>query len=135
MPACSKLAVEACVAARCDFRGGFRECAEGAWALAAGVVARTIADIEPQHLPTVNQRRACQHEQGDKSDLMRVRNCAIDNLHQNHYPLKDPEPIAVNQFIDRRARLAAALGEVEVDAFALEPGYTFQYYGNISQTD
>ena len=41
----------------------------------------------------------------------------------------------MQEFIHRRDRLALALVEAGVDAFCVEPGYTFQYYANISQVD
>ena len=37
--------------------------------------------------------------------------------------------------MNRRQRLAEALVKEGVDAFVVEPGYTFQYYANISQKD
>jgi Xaa-Pro aminopeptidase len=49
--------------------------------------------------------------------------------------LKPAFPIPIAEFIERRKNLAKALLKEEIDAFILEPGYTFQYYGNISQTD
>ncbi|KAI6357705.1 hypothetical protein MCOR32_009688 [Pyricularia oryzae] len=66
--------------------------------------------------------------------LERVQKCAIKNLHRNTSFL-DVEPIKADEFIERRDRLAKALVADGVDAFVLEPGYTFQYYGNISQQD
>lgn len=36
---------------------------------------------------------------------------------------------------DRPARALVATPSNIVDAFVLEPGYTFQYYANVSQTD
>lgn len=49
--------------------------------------------------------------------------------------MKDARPIEAQEFLDRRDNLARALHVSGVDAFVLEPGYTFQYYGNISQPD
>jgi Xaa-Pro aminopeptidase len=37
--------------------------------------------------------------------------------------------------VERRDNLAAALVQDGIDAFIVEPGYTFQYYANISQKD
>lgn len=66
--------------------------------------------------------------------VRRVQKCAISNLHAN-LSFLDVSPIAPAEFIARRDNLARALHAEGVDAFALEPGYTFQYYGNISQQD
>ncbi|GME47196.1 xaa-pro dipeptidase [Neofusicoccum parvum] len=66
--------------------------------------------------------------------VSRVQKCAIRNLHAN-LSFLDAPPIASAEFIARRDNLARALHAEGVDAFALEPGYTFQYYGNISQQD
>jgi Xaa-Pro aminopeptidase len=70
-----------------------------------------------------------------KPDIAAVQKCTISNLQDKTYFLDHAIPIKAEEFIRRRDRLAVALHESEVDAFALEPGYTFQYYGNISQTD
>ncbi|KAJ0164768.1 putative peptidase C18A7.01 [Colletotrichum tanaceti] len=64
-----------------------------------------------------------------------AKQCTISNLHSNLSFLDPAVPIAAEEFLERRDRLARALVESKVDAFVLEPGYTFQYYGNISQTD
>ncbi|TLD30546.1 hypothetical protein PspLS_01841 [Pyricularia sp. CBS 133598] len=66
--------------------------------------------------------------------LERVQKCAIRNLHRNTSFLH-VKPIKADEFIERRDRLAKALVADGVDAFVLEPGYTFQYYANISQQD
>jgi Xaa-Pro aminopeptidase len=44
-------------------------------------------------------------------------------------------PISTSEFIARRNTLGKALYAEGLDAFVLEPGYTSQYYGNISQKD
>ncbi|KUI54544.1 hypothetical protein VP1G_01959 [Cytospora mali] len=65
----------------------------------------------------------------------KVQKCAIDNLHEDLYFLEPAKPITPEEFISRHDRLAKALAASGIDAFVLEPGYTFQYYGNISQVD
>lgn len=65
----------------------------------------------------------------------KVQKCAIDNLHKDLSFLDAAKPITAAEFIDRRDRLAQALAASDIDAFVLEPGYTFQYYGNTSQVD
>ncbi|KAI1339420.1 Creatinase/aminopeptidase [Xylariaceae sp. FL0016] len=72
---------------------------------------------------------------GSKPDVARVQQCAIDNLHADLSFLDSAVPIEAEEFLERRDRLARALVASDVDAFVLEPGYTFQYYGNISQVD
>lgn len=59
--------------------------------------------------------------------LSKVQQCAIDNLHTDLSFLDTAKPITSDEFIERRDRLAKALAASNVDAFALEPGYTFQY--------
>jgi Xaa-Pro aminopeptidase len=44
-------------------------------------------------------------------------------------------PLPVDEFVQRRNNLARALFADQVDAFIVEPGYTFQYYANISQKE
>ena len=62
--------------------------------------------------------------------------CAIGNLLSTGLPFLDRvSPIDATEFQLRRDRLAEALVAENVDAFVVEPGYTFKYYGNISQLD
>ncbi|TGJ79802.1 hypothetical protein E0Z10_g8958 [Xylaria hypoxylon] len=64
-----------------------------------------------------------------------IRKCATDNLDADLSFLDSAKPIHTDEFFERRERLARALVASNADAFILEPGYTSQYYGNISQTD
>lgn len=66
-----------------------------------------------------------------------VQKCAIDKLHEDLSFLDGAAPIAADEFLARRDRLAQALvaSTPAVDAFVLEPGYAFQYYANTSQAD
>ncbi|GAW23898.1 hypothetical protein ANO14919_134750 [Xylariales sp. No.14919] len=64
-----------------------------------------------------------------------IRKCAFDNLRDDLSFLDAAKPIRTDEFLERRGRLARALVASNADAFILEPGYTSQYYGNISQTD
>lgn len=57
----------------------------------------------------------------------KAQRCAIDNLHRDLSFLDRAKPISAEEFVGRRDRLAQALAASEVDAFVLEPGYTFQY--------
>ncbi|KAI0205310.1 peptidase M24, structural domain-containing protein [Astrocystis sublimbata] len=67
--------------------------------------------------------------------LETVRKCATDNVHDDLSFLYVAKPIRAHEFLERRDRLARALVASDADAFVLEPGYAFQYYGNVSQTD
>ncbi|KAI0431897.1 peptidase M24, structural domain-containing protein [Xylaria sp. FL1042] len=67
--------------------------------------------------------------------LKEIEKCATDNLHADLSFLDLAKPIHTDEFLERRERLARALVASNADAFVLEPGYTFQYYGNISQAD
>ncbi|KAI1870283.1 uncharacterized protein JN550_005211 [Neoarthrinium moseri] len=68
-------------------------------------------------------------------NVAKVQQCSIENLHADLSFLDAARPISSDEFLQRRDRLAQALYTNKVDAFVLEPGYTFQYYGNISQYD
>lgn len=57
----------------------------------------------------------------------KAQKCAIDNLHKDTSFLNPAKPITAEEFVGRRDRLAQALAASEIDAFVLEPGYTFQY--------
>ncbi|GAB7355819.1 hypothetical protein MBLNU459_g6490t1 [Dothideomycetes sp. NU459] len=87
------------------------------------VTARSSTSIIIQHL----LRRPSQFD--------RVQQCSIENFHKDTYFLDNAVPITAEEFIGRRDNLAKALHVSNVDAFVLEPGYTFQYYANISQPD
>ncbi|UNI22738.1 hypothetical protein JDV02_008601 [Purpureocillium takamizusanense] len=67
--------------------------------------------------------------------LKNIQKCSIDTLHKDLSFLDNARPIQAAEFIQRRDRLARALDQNGVDAFVLEPGFTFQYYGNVSQPD
>lgn len=63
---------------------------------------------------------------GETSVVEKVQKCAISNLHDDLSFLDPAKPITVDEFIDRHDRLAHALAASDIDAFVLEPGYTFQ---------
>lgn len=68
--------------------------------------------------------------------LDEFQQCAIRNLLDTGLPfLEKASPITVLDFQDRRDRLAEALVAEDIDAFVVEPGYTFKYYGNVSQPE
>jgi hypothetical protein len=61
---------------------------------------------------------------------------AIRNLLDTGLPfLENASPITVQDFQERRDRLAEALVAEDTDDFVVEPGYTFKYYGNVSQPE
>ncbi|KAL6890693.1 peptidase M24, structural domain-containing protein [Trichoderma evansii] len=70
-----------------------------------------------------------------RPNVAKVQKCSIDNFKSDLSFLDNAQPIQADEFLQRRDRLAQALARNKVDAFVLEPGYTFQYYGNISQVD
>jgi Xaa-Pro aminopeptidase len=69
------------------------------------------------------------------SPFAKSQKCSIKNFHNDLSFLHDVNPISTSEFIARRDKLGKALHAEGLDAFILEPGYTFQYYGNISQRD
>lgn len=70
------------------------------------------------------------------SKLEAFQQCSVDNLlGTGLYFLDSASPIAVADFQERRDRLANALVADGVDAFVVEPGYTFKYYANVSQPE
>lgn len=64
--------------------------------------------------------------------LRSFQDCSIRNLQANLSFLDTAHPLSVAEFVHRRDRLAQALVEDGLDAFLVEPGYTFSYYGNVS---
>ncbi|ESZ94173.1 glycoside hydrolase family 5 protein [Sclerotinia borealis F-4128] len=66
----------------------------------------------------------------------KFRKCAINTFLETGLPwLETASPISIEEFVQRRNKLAVALEIDGTDAFIVEPGYTFQYYANISQMD
>ncbi|PNS21793.1 hypothetical protein CAC42_391 [Sphaceloma murrayae] len=67
--------------------------------------------------------------------LEKAQQCTTKHLRKHLNILDHAEPISKSEFLHRRDRLAAALYQSGIDAFVVEPGYTFQYYANVSQSD
>ncbi|KAL1986498.1 hypothetical protein VTN96DRAFT_6257 [Rasamsonia emersonii] len=68
--------------------------------------------------------------------LQRFQQCSIQNLLETDlYFLQGVAPPSVAHYEARRNRLANALVADGVDAFVVEPGYTFKYYANVSQPE
>lgn len=63
--------------------------------------------------------------------LRSFQDCSIKNLQANLSFLDTAYPLPVAEFVHRRDRLAQALVEDGLDAFLVEPGYTFSYFGNV----
>ena len=63
------------------------------------------------------------HESTASSRLDDFRTCSIDNFKATNFPFLDGvQPIARDEYVARRQRLAQALLSDGVDAFAVEPG-------------
>lgn len=60
-------------------------------------------------------------------DAAAALKCSIANVHKDLSFLVNAKPIKEGEFLERRDRLAAALLTNKIDAFVIEPGYTFQY--------
>ncbi|XHF98533.1 hypothetical protein AWENTII_002081 [Aspergillus wentii] len=70
------------------------------------------------------------------SKLEQFQQCSINNLLDTGlYFLDNASPATVEDYEERRIRLAKALVQDNVDAFTVEPGYTFKYYANVSQPE
>mgnify|MGYP003637074574 CR=1 FL=1 len=68
--------------------------------------------------------------------IREFQKCSIDTFLATGVSFLDSaSPLPVSEYVERRDNLAAALVADGVDAFLVEPGYTFQYYANISQKD
>ncbi|CAK4032608.1 Creatinase aminopeptidase [Lecanosticta acicola] len=61
--------------------------------------------------------------------------CSIETLRDDTRLafLDTAHSLPVNEFVARRDRLAQGLVEDGMDAFAVEPGYTFSYFANVTQ--
>lgn len=62
------------------------------------------------------------------------KRCSIDTYRATGLEFLDAaERLPVDEYVLRRNNLAKALAVEEIDAFVVEPGYTFSYYANITQ--
>ena len=64
--------------------------------------------------------------------LRRIQQCSISTLRRDTGLdfLHGADSLDLSEFVDRRDRLAQALHDEDIDAFAVEPGYTFSYYAS-----
>ncbi|KAF8854906.1 Creatinase/aminopeptidase [Acephala macrosclerotiorum] len=70
------------------------------------------------------------------NELEEFQKCSINNFIGTGLPfLNNAAPLPISEFVQRRNNLAVALHTDKIDAFLVEPGYTFQYYANIGQKD
>ncbi|KAM0128169.1 hypothetical protein ACHAO1_009129 [Botrytis cinerea] len=68
------------------------------------------------------------------SKYEKFQRCSVNTFLETGLPwLETASPIALSEFVQRRDNLAVALENDGIDAFIVEPGYTFQYYANVSQ--
>jgi Xaa-Pro aminopeptidase len=69
---------------------------------------------------------------GSKKDAF--KKCSIDKYRATGLKFLDTaERPPVDEYVLRRNNLAKALAAEKIDAFVVEPGYTFSYYANITQ--
>ncbi|KAJ5272272.1 hypothetical protein N7478_007397 [Penicillium angulare] len=121
-------------------RSGCFSLRNAAWFLAtAGLLATAFynkAFSASLHLPGFKGDASPCQSQHDSNKLKNFQQCAIDNLLNTGLPfLQNASPMVVADYEERRDRLAEALVAEDVDAFVVEPGYTFKYYGNVSQPE
>ncbi|KAI2998885.1 hypothetical protein CBS147346_7967 [Aspergillus niger] len=97
----------------------------------AGLLLLTIYTLFPRLSPFTSIKQPL-----SVSPYESFERCSIENLRQTgYYFLDTATPIAVEEFDERRNRLARALVADGADAFVVEPGYTFKYYANVSQPE
>lgn len=70
------------------------------------------------------------------SRLRTFQDCSVRNIQAtNLTSLETASSLPLSEFVSRRDRLAQALVHDGLDAFVVEPGYTFSFYGRIPQQD
>ncbi|CAG7920229.1 unnamed protein product [Penicillium olsonii] len=105
-------------------------------AIAAVVCLATGYNLGRQEIPRSLVDGPLVQVQPLRDPVENLQKCAIDNLLGTGLPfLEKASPISLVDFEERRDRLANALVAEGVDAFVVEPGYTFKYYGNVSQPE
>lgn len=84
-----------------------------------------FSNVLPACLQSIRHQEdhTIQHESTSSSRLDDFRACSIENFQATHFPFLDGvQPIARDEFVVRRQRLAQALLSDGADAFAVEPG-------------
>ncbi|KAM0724171.1 hypothetical protein Q7P37_000053 [Cladosporium fusiforme] len=83
--------------------------------------------------------RAKQSEISEETSAVHIsgfEKCSLNNIRATNFTFLDAaKPISRDEFVDRRDRLARALTADDLDAFVVEPGYTFSYYANVTQQE
>ncbi|KAK0101455.1 hypothetical protein ONS95_006627 [Cadophora gregata] len=75
-------------------------------------------------------------ERSSGHTIEEFQKCSVDKFLSTGLPFLDSaSPLPISEYVERRDNLASALVADGVDAFLVEPGYTLQYYANISQKD
>ncbi|EUC29885.1 hypothetical protein COCVIDRAFT_110753 [Bipolaris victoriae FI3] len=70
------------------------------------------------------------------SQFATFHKCSINTYLSTGLPFLDSaQPPPLEEYVLRRNNLAKALVAENVDAFVVEPGYTFSYYANVTQQD
>ncbi|KAF2012786.1 peptidase M24 [Aaosphaeria arxii CBS 175.79] len=78
--------------------------------------------------------RTHHNSSGKQTDLEKFEKCSIDTFVGTGMEfLKTAERPPLEEYVLRRNNLAKALVADSVDAFVVEPGYTFSYYANVTQ--
>ncbi|KAL9621255.1 MAG: hypothetical protein Q9160_004276 [Pyrenula sp. 1 TL-2023] len=72
----------------------------------------------------------------DDSTLSSIQQCAVSAYRSTGLPwLSTSSPLPLEEFVDRRTRVAEALRKAGVDALVVEPGFWFQWLANVSQVE
>lgn len=104
-----------------------------------GSVHYHIRTSEKPHVsnihPLINSKHAGLPLKDIPPELQVFQNCSIHALHHDIGLdfLRTAHRLPISESVNRRDRLAEALIADGLDAFFVEPGYTFSYYANVSQ--
>lgn len=88
------------------------------------VVATTLVGLAAVLTIHATRRQCARYWTTDP--VATAQQCSIENVKADLSFLDSAVPIQTTEFLERRDRLARALVANGVNAFALEPGYTFQ---------
>ena len=92
--------------------------------------------LDNNGLPQLSSWRPKFSQALSSNSVERFQQCSIDTFLTTGLPfLKDVHAPNLTEFSARRDRLADALVRDGLDAFVAEPGFTFQYFVNVTQPD
>lgn len=100
----------------------------GVWSICVDATTRSLQQLQQQKWSGHSAPRiVLAANRGASATVDEVEQCAIRNLNKATSSLQGIKGIEADEFLARRDTLARQLKDEGVDAFIIEPGFTFEY--------